>query len=123
MSSSKLALKRHAVPPAAVEAPPPAGSAPTKPTPIEQWNALGVRLASHPHRLALALHVARAATSGGRITLSDEDALASWFAEIVDEGIRRAGGIAVDEHNTQSNAFASAAWCVLHTDAIRDARR
>jgi hypothetical protein len=116
------ARQRHAVDAAPEPSPDPAPPV-VEPSLPDQWNALGARLASHPHRLALALHVARAATSGGRITLPDEDTLASWFAEIVDEGIRQTGGIAVDEHNNQSNAFASAAWYVLHTDAIRDARR
>jgi hypothetical protein len=114
--------QRHTVDVAPEPSPDPAPPI-IEPSLIDQWNVLGVRLASHPHHLSLALHVARAATSGGHITRSDEDALANWFVEILDEGIRRTGGIAVDEHKNQSNAFASAAWYVLHTDSIRDVRR
>jgi hypothetical protein len=94
------------------------------PPSLNDWSALGVELARHPHRLALALHVARAATSGGgRLTSHEEDQIATWFGDVVAEGIAHTGGITVDERGGTDNIFARAGWYVLHTDRIRDARR
>lgn len=121
--------KRHADPAPAPDTPTPseyvapvrkerAASGPP-PSLAEQWTALGDELAARPHRLALALHAARAATSGGgRLTPHEEDALAQWFSGIVDEGIRRSGGVqtGLDHRRGTDNPFCRAAWFVLHTD-------
>jgi hypothetical protein len=116
--------KRRADPAPAPDAPTPSEDvAPRRkdssPSLAAQWTALGTELAAWPHRLALALHVARATTSGGgRLTPHEEDALAQWFGGIIDEGIRRSGGVqtGLDHRRGTDNPFCRAAWYVLHTD-------
>ena len=58
------------------------------------WTALGYELgdpAVGPHRLRVALRAVRAVTGGGGVSRKVEAALATWFASIVRQAIRRGG--------------------------------
>jgi len=87
---------------------------PTKPPPLleppPEWSALGTELAAiGPHRIALALRVARAAAAGGAgVSPEEEQQLAAWMAGIVDLAVARGGKHA-----------AAAIWHVLAGDFVR----
>jgi hypothetical protein len=58
-----------------------------------EWAKLGADLAAlGPHRLAIAARTATAAACGGRgVSAEEEERIAQWFGDIVDEAIRRGG--------------------------------
>jgi hypothetical protein len=84
---------------------------------LADWSRLGTKLAARGHhRVAIALHAARAAASGGaQLTAHEEEQIAAWFAGIVDEAIRRGGSSGDDRDET-----AAAIWQVLSGDWHRD---
>jgi len=105
------AIRRHCLTlPAAVPPPPP----------LAEWSRLGAELAARgPYRIAIAMHAARAAaTGGGRLTFHEEAQIAAWFAGIVDAAIQRGGGSRDDHDET-----AAAIWHVLVGDWHRDPQR
>jgi hypothetical protein len=88
-----------------------------------EWSAFGAGLAKRPHRLALALRVARAATTGGgQLTAHEEDAICSWCVGVVDLAIERTGGPQPGRLGGDDNAAASTIWHVLVADAHADPR-
>ena len=110
-SRGSHATRRHRVlVPAAVQPPPL----------VAEWSRLGAELAARgPYRIAVAMHAARAAaTGGGRLTFHEEEQIAVWFAGIVDEAIQRGGGSRDDHDGT-----AAAIWHVLVGDWHRDPQR
>jgi hypothetical protein len=84
------------------------------------WTALGIELAAiGPHRLRIAAHAARAAASSpARLTPQEEEQVAAWFTEIVDEAIRRGAGSGDDSDET-----AAAIWHLLIGDWHLDPQR
>jgi hypothetical protein len=95
------ATDRHGTAPSMPNAPPAAASL------ALEWDELGQKLAAFgAHRVALALHAARTVVLGGiGVSTDEEDAIARWFAGIVDEAIDRG-----DEH------AAGAIWFLLMGD-------
>ena len=87
---------------------------------LAEWARLGAELAAlGPHRLAIAVHAARAAAAGGAgLSSGEEEQIADWLAGIVDEAIGRGGGSGDDEDET-----AAAIWHVLAGDGHRDPER
>lgn len=107
------AAKRHTPP--APETPEP--FVPTVAPPgFGEWSALGTELAAiGPHRILIAMRIARAAATGGvGVSVEEEDQLAAWFAAVVRMAVERAG-----EH------AAAAIWYALIGDYMRapDRRR
>lgn len=107
---SHVTRRHRLAPPAASQLPPP----------LAEWARLGAELAARgPYRIAVAMHAARAAaTGGGRLTAHEEEQIAAWFAGIVDEAVQRGGGRGNDHDET-----AAAIWHVLVGDWHRDPRR
>jgi len=103
-------IRRHHVPVLAA----------VRPSPLAEWSRLGAELAARgPYRIAIAMHAARAAATGGSgLTFHEEEQIAAWFAGIVDEAIQRGGGSRDDHDET-----ATAIWHVLIGDWHRDPRR
>lgn len=87
---------------------------------LADWSKLGAELAARgPHRVAIALHAARAAATGGaQLTAYEEEQLAAWFASIIDEAVQRGGSSGDDRDET-----ATAIWQVLSGDWHRDPAR
>jgi len=85
----------------------------TDPPDLTEWTALGASLLALPngaHRVALAMHTARAAASGGiEIGADEARAMKQWLADTIDLAITRGG----------ENA-ASAIWHVIAGDWQRD---
>lgn len=87
---------------------------------MDEWGMLADALRDHPHRLAVALHVAgAAATGGGKLTPDEEHEIVRRFDEILDEGIRRTGGSRSTRLGDHTNAFAEAVWSILISDSHR----